>query len=575
MTAFSIEETKSLNISIIFALSRVKMTKFIIITGGVMSGLGKGVVTSSLGKLLKAKGFSVSAIKIDPYLNCDAGTMNPFEHGEVFVLKDGTEVDLDLGNYERFLDTDLIGKDNITTGKVYRTVIEKERAGDYLGKTVQIIPHITDEINRRIWEVADETGVDIVLIEMGGTVGDIEGMPFLEAARQLHMEVGEEKNDLIFIHTTLVPMLDVVGEQKTKPTQHSVKALREIGIEPDIVVGRCKNKLEESTKRKISLFCDVPEDAVISSPDAENIYRVPLILQDEGLTDCVMKRLNLLEILKEKEDTTVKESHRMEEWKNFLDRFENPTSKIDIALVGKYTDLEDAYVSHEQALNHCRAETKTQINIKYVESEDFEGENGPKELLKDVDGLLIPGGFGDRGVEGKIDALNYARVNQLPTLAICLGFQLSVVEFARNVVGYGKAHSYEFDEKTPDPVIDLLPMQRGIDKMGGTMRLGAEKIIVKERTKAYEIYQENEIIERHRHRYEVNLDYKDEIESNGMVFSAHSTNEKRMEMLELEDHPFYIGCQFHPEFQSRPMKPAPLFFSFVNSILDKKSGEKE
>ncbi len=575
MTAFSIEETKSLNISIIFALSRVKMTKFIIITGGVMSGLGKGVVTSSLGKLLKAKGFSVSAIKIDPYLNCDAGTMNPFEHGEVFVLKDGTEVDLDLGNYERFLDTDLIGKDNITTGKVYRTVIEKERAGDYLGKTVQIIPHITDEINRRIWEVADETGVDIVLIEMGGTVGDIEGMPFLEAARQLHMEVGEEKNDLIFIHTTLVPMLDVVGEQKTKPTQHSVKALREIGIEPDIVVGRCKNKLEESTKRKISLFCDVPEDAVISSPDAENIYRVPLILQDEGLTDCVMKRLNLPEILKEKEDTTVKESHRMEEWKNFLDRFENPTSKIDIALVGKYTDLEDAYVSHEQALNHCRAETKTQINIKYVESEDLEGENGPKELLKDADGLLIPGGFGDRGVEGKIDALNYARVNQLPTLAICLGFQLSVVEFARNVVGYEKAHSYEFDEKTPDPVIDLLPMQRGIDKMGGTMRLGAEKIIVKEGTKAYEIYQENEIIERHRHRYEVNLDYKDEIESNGMVFSAHSTNEKRMEMLELEDHPFYIGCQFHPEFQSRPMKPAPLFFSFVNSILDKKSGEKE
>jgi len=575
LTAFSIEETKSLNISIIFALSRVKMTKFIIITGGVMSGLGKGVVTSSLGKLLKAKGFSVSAIKIDPYLNCDAGTMNPFEHGEVFVLKDGTEVDLDLGNYERFLDTDLIGKDNITTGKVYRTVIEKERAGDYLGKTVQIIPHITDEINRRIWEVADETGVDIVLIEMGGTVGDIEGMPFLEAARQLHMEVGEEKNDLIFIHTTLVPMLDVVGEQKTKPTQHSVKALREIGIEPDIVVGRCKNKLEESTKRKISLFCDVPEDAVISSPDAENIYRVPLILQDEGLTDCVMKRLNLPEILKEKEDTTVKESHRMEEWKNFLDRFENPTSKIDIALVGKYTDLEDAYVSHEQALNHCRAETKTQINIKYVESEDLEGENGPKELLKDADGLLIPGGFGDRGVEGKIDALNYARVNQLPTLAICLGFQLSVVEFARNVVGYEKAHSYEFDEKTPDPVIDLLPMQRGIDKMGGTMRLGAEKIIVKEGTKAYEIYQENEIIERHRHRYEVNLDYKDEIESNGMVFSAHSTNEKRMEMLELEDHPFYIGCQFHPEFQSRPMKPAPLFFSFVNSILDKKSGEKE
>ncbi|MEF8874951.1 MAG: CTP synthase, partial [Candidatus Thermoplasmatota archaeon] len=467
------------------------MTKFIIITGGVMSGLGKGVVTSSLGKLLKSKGFSVSAIKIDPYLNCDAGTMNPFEHGEVFVLKDGTEVDLDLGNYERFLDTDLVGKDNITTGKVYRTVIEKERAGEYLGKTVQIIPHITDEINRRVWEVADDTGVDIVLIEMGGTVGDIEGMPFLEAARQLHMEVGEEKNDLIFIHTTLVPVLEVVGEQKTKPTQHSVKAVREIGIEPDIIVGRSKNKLEESTKKKISLFCDVPKNAVISSPDAESIYRVPLILKDEGLTECVMDRLNLPEVLEEKEDTTVEEGHRMEEWKDFLQRFENPTSEINIALVGKYTDLEDAYVSHEQALNHCRAKTQTEININYVESEELEGENGPEDLMEDVDGLLIPGGFGDRGIEGKINALNYARVNKLPTLAICLGFQLSVVEFARNVAGYEEAHSYEFDEKTPHPVIDLLPMQRGIDKMGGTMRLGAEKILVKEDTQAHQIYQKN------------------------------------------------------------------------------------
>ncbi len=549
------------------------MTKFIIITGGVMSGLGKGVVTSSLGKLLKAKGFTVTAIKIDPYLNCDAGTMNPFEHGEVFVLKDGTEADLDLGNYERFLDTDLIGEDNITTGKVYRSVIEKERAGEYLGKTVQIIPHITDEINRKIWQVADDTGVDIVLIELGGTVGDIESMPFLEAVRQLHMDVGEEKNNALFVHTTLVPELDVVGEQKTKPTQHSVKALREIGIEPDIIVGRSKNKLEKSTKKKISLFCDVPEKAVVSSPNAENIYRVPLILQDEGITECVMEGLNLSKVLEEKENICVEKFHQMEEWKNFLERFENPSSEIDIAIVGKYTELEDAYVSYEQALNHCRAKTRTRINIKYVESEELEEKDGPEELLKDVHGLLIPGGFGDRGMEGKIDALNYARTNELPMLAICLGFQLSVVEFVRNVLGYEDAHSYEFDEKTPHPVIDLLPMQRGIDKMGGTMRLGADRIMIDQGTKAHDIYQKDEISERHRHRYEVNLEYKDEIESKGLLFSAYSPNKKRMEMLELKDHPFYIGCQFHPEFQSRPMKPAPLFLAFVETILDKNSGE--
>ncbi len=541
------------------------MTKFIFVTGGVMSGLGKGVVTSSLGKLLKSKGFSVTAIKIDPYLNCDAGTMNPFEHGEVFVLKDGTEVDLDLGNYERFLDIDLCGNDNITTGKVYRSVIEKERAGEYLGKTVQIIPHITDEINRRIREVANDTSADIVLIELGGTVGDIESMPFLEAVRQLHMEV-----DSIFIHTTLVPVLEVVGEQKTKPTQHSVKALREIGIEPGIVVGRSKNRLEESTKKKISLFCDVPEEAVISSPNADNIYRVPLILDEEGLTDCVMDRLNLHSVLKEKENLSAKPGLNMEDWKRFLRDFENPTSEIDIALVGKYTDLEDAYVSHEQALNHCRAETQTDININYVESEDLEEENSAEKLLGNVDGILIPGGFGSRGIEGKINAINYARTNELPILSICLGFQLSVVEFARNVLGYEKAHSSEFDEKTPHPVIDLLPMQRGIDKMGGTMRLGAEKIIIEENTKAQEIYGQTEIQERHRHRYEVNLNYKNEIESNGLSFSGHSPNGKRMEILEIEDHPFFIGSQFHPEFQSRPMKPAPLFLNFVEAMIEEK-----
>ncbi len=405
------------------------------------------------------------------------------------------------------------------------------------------------------------------LIELGGTVGDIESMPFLEAVRQLHMDVGEEDNNSIFIHTTLVPVLDVVGEQKTKPTQHSVKALREIGIEPHIIVGRSKERLEESTKKKISLFCDVPERAVISSPNADNIYRVPLILDDDGLTECVMDRLGLSP--KNKEKTADRSKLMMDGWKKFLEDFENPTSEIKIALVGKYTDLEDAYVSHEQALNHCRAETRTKINVDYLESEDLEDKKSVKNLLGPVDGILIPGGFGDRGIEGKINAINYARVNDIPILSICLGFQLSVVEFARNVLGHEKAHSYEFDEKTPHPVIDLLPMQRGIDKMGGTMRLGAEKIIIKEGTKAYDIYQKKEITERHRHRYEVNLDYKDEIESEGMRFSAHTPNKRRMEILEIEDHPFFIGTQFHPEFLSRPMKPAPVFLSFVESVVEK------
>ncbi len=539
------------------------MTKFIIITGGVLSGLGKGVVTSSLGMLLKSHGFSVTAIKVDPYLNCDAGTMNPFEHGEVFVLNDGTEVDLDLGNYERFLGIELCGDDNITTGKVYRSVIEKERAGEYLGKTVQIIPHITDEINRRIWKVADETESDVVLVEMGGTVGDIESSPFLEASRQLHMEVGDD--NLMFIHTTLVPVMDVVGEQKTKPTQHSVKALRTIGIEPDMIVGRSKVELEPSTKRKISLFCDVPQEAVISSPNADNIYRVPRILDAEGLTDYVMGKLKL-----EKENGF---DECMKDWKEFLHNYENPESDVTIALVGKYCDLEDAYASHVEALSHCRAATRTNIEMRFLESEDLEEEDGAEKLLKDVDGILIPGGFGTRGIEGKINAVNYARTNEIPLFSICLGFQVSVVEFARNVLGYEDANSSEFDHKTKHPVIDLLPMQRGIDKMGGTMRLGAEKVVLDEGTKAFEIYGEEEIQERHRHRYEVNLEYKDEFEENGMMFSGKSSNKKRMEILELEGHPFFMGCQFHPEFKSRPMDPAPLFLAFVEAVIARRNGE--
>ncbi len=540
------------------------MTKFIIITGGVLSGLGKGIVTSSLGMLLKSHGFEVTAIKVDPYLNCDAGTMNPFEHGEVFVLDDGTEVDLDLGNYERFLDINLCGEDNITTGKVYRSVIEKERAGEYLGKTVQIIPHITDEINRRIWKVADDIEADIVLVEMGGTVGDIESSPFLEASRQLHMEVGH--GNLMFIHTTLVPVLDVVGEQKTKPTQHSVKALRSIGIEPDMIVGRSKVELESSTKKKISLFCDVPEDAVISSPNADNIYRVPLILHEEGLTDYVMNKLEL--------SGNNGFDEYMVRWKEFLNAFENPKDKLRVALVGKYCDLEDAYVSHEEGLNHCRAATETEIGIKYIESKDLEDRDNCSKLLSDVDGILIPGGFGTRGIDGKINAVEYARTNNVPMLSICLGFQVSVIEFARNVLGYEDANSSEFDPKSEHQVIDLLPMQRGIDKMGGTMRLGSEKILIKEGTMAHEIYGDTRIQERHRHRYEVNLDFKEEIEKNGMIFSGTSINKMRMEILEIPEHPFFVGSQFHPEFKSRPMEPAPLFLAFVKAMLDFKEESK-
>lgn len=539
------------------------MTKFIIITGGVLSGLGKGIVTSSLGMLLKSHGFKVTAIKMDPYLNCDAGTMNPFEHGEVYVLDDGTEADLDLGNYERFLDTELSGDDNITTGKVYRSVIEKERAGEYLGKTVQIIPHITDEINRRIWNVADEDDFDIVLIEMGGTVGDIESSPFLEASRQLHMEVGDE--NLIFVHTTLVPVMNVVGEQKTKPTQHSVKALRSIGISPDIIVGRSDVEMEPSTKRKISLFCDVPLEAVISSPNADNIYRVPLILHNEGLTDYVMKKLEL----KKKNGF----DEYMDRWQRFLADFENPTSELTVALVGKYCDLEDAYASHVEALNHCASATKTRVNIRFMESEDFEEISAASELLNDVDGVLIPGGFGTRGIKGKMNAINHARTHGIPILTICLGFQISVIEFARNVLGYESANSSEFDPKTEHPVIDLLPMQRGIDKMGGTMRLGAEKVIINEGTKAHGIYGLTEIQERHRHRYEVNLDYIDEFEANGMIFSGKSSNSKRMEILEIKDHPFFMGCQFHPEFKSRPLDPAPLFLDFVKAMIKERDGK--
>ena len=531
------------------------MPKYIVVTGGVLSGLGKGIVSSSIGLLLKRRGYKITAIKIDPYLNCDAGTMNPFQHGEVFVLEDGGEVDLDLGNYERFLDMNLSRDNNITTGKVYKNVIEKERRGDYLGKTVQIVPHITDEIKNWIREVAEKEGVDICIVEIGGTVGDIESMPFLEAVRQLKLEEGKE--NVIFIHTTLVPILKVVGEQKTKPTQHSVKELRAIGIDPDAIVGRCIEPLKEETKRKISLFCNVPYEAVFSSPDAECIYEVPLILEEQGICKYILKKLNLPD-----------REANLQDWKEFVNRLKNGKKKINIGLVGKYTALGDSYLSILEAFRHASAELDAKVNVVWVEAEELE--EGKK--MPDVDAILVPGGFGERGAEGKIKAIKYARENRIPFLGICFGFQLAVVEYGRNVLGLN-CHSTEIKPDTEHPIITILPEQYGIKELGGTMRLGAHPIIIKEGTLAFKLYKQKKIYERHRHRYEVNPEYVDMLEKHGLIFSGIAEDKIRMEILELQDHPYFIASQFHPEFKSRPLKPAPLFYGFIESAIKKRYEE--
>jgi CTP synthase len=529
--------------------------KYIIVTGGVLSGLGKGITVCSMGKLLESRGLKVTAIKIDPYLNCDAGTMNPYQHGEVFVLDDGSEVDLDLGNYERFLDANLTKDHNITTGKAYRAVIEKERRGDYLGQTVQIIPHITDEIRNMIKEAAKKSGVDVTLVELGGTVGDIESMPFLEAVRQLHIEMGHQ--NCIFVHITLVPVMSVVGEQKTKPTQHSVKELRAIGIQPDAIVCRAKSPLSKSIKEKISLFCDVPTQAVISAPDADSIYKVPIILEEQGLSDFLLKRLGI---------TT--KSEDLKEWRAFLERIENPKRDVNIAIVGKYTHLKDSYISHIEALHHCGALTQSKVKIRWVEAED-DNPVATVTQLEGVDGIVVPGGFGTRGSLGKIEAARYARENKIPFLGICLGFQLAVVEFCRNVLGLEGANSTEFDKNTPHPVVDILPEQKGVKNLGGTMRLGAQNVIVQEGSKANALYGSTKISERHRHRYEINPDYIKQIEDNGLKFTGRSPDKIRMEIAELSGHPFYVASQFHPELKSRPMRPAPLYAGLLKAILDK------
>ncbi|MFC7167616.1 CTP synthase [Halospeciosus flavus] len=524
-------------------------SKFVFVTGGVMSGLGKGITAASLGRLLTNAGFDVTAVKVDPYLNVDAGTMSPYQHGEVYVLKDGGEVDLDLGNYERFLESDMTSDHNVTTGKVYQEVIERERAGDYLGNTVQVIPHVTDDIKRRIREAAE--GTDVCIVEIGGTVGDIEGMPYLEALRQFSHE--EDDEDILFTHVTLVPY-SKNGEQKTKPTQHSVKELRSIGLQPDILVGRNPDPLEDSVKEKIALFCDVPTDAVFSNPDVEDIYHVPLVLEEEGLDEHVIERFDL-------DDEALPREERSTEWRDLVTR--EREGSVDVALVGKYA-LEDAYMSIHESLKHAGLHERVEVNTLWVDSEKMHDEH--RERLESADAVVVPGGFGSRGTKGKMEAIRYARENDVPFLGLCLGFQMAVVEYARNVLGLEDAHSSEIDEETDHPVIDLLPEQYDLEDLGGTMRLGAHETEIEPGTLAHELYEDTSCTERHRHRYEVNPEYIDDLEAEGLTFSGKAGN--RMEILEHDDHPFFFGTQFHPEFRSRPGRPSPPFVGLLQAILE-------
>ncbi len=524
--------------------------KFIFVTGGVMSGLGKGITAASTGRLLANAGFDVTAVKVDPYLNVDAGTMNPYEHGEVYVLKDGGEVDLDLGNYERFLGIDMTSDHNVTTGKTYQSVIDAERAGDYLGKTVQIIPHVTDDIKRRIREAAE--GTDVCIVEIGGTVGDIESMPFLEALRQFASE--ERDDDLLFMHVTLVPY-SMNGEQKTKPTQHSVKELRSIGLQPDILVGRSENKLEAATKTKIARFCDVPTEAVFSNPDVPDIYHVPLMVEEEGLDEYVMKRLDIA-------TEALPAAERSQRWRELVTR--ERTETVQVALVGKY-GLEDAYMSIHEALKHAGIEREVDVDVLWVDADKMHDEH--TERLEAADGIIVPGGFGSRGTDGKIDAVQYARKHDIPFLGLCLGFQMAVIEQARNVLELENAHSAEIDEETPHPVIDILPEQKQIDDMGGTMRLGAHETRIEAGSLAADIYNAESCTERHRHRYEVNPEYIERLESENLRFSGRAG--RRMEILELDDHPFFLGTQFHPEFRSRPDRASPPFVGFLDAVIER------
>ncbi|SHM15220.1 CTP synthase [Caldanaerovirga acetigignens] len=536
-------------------------TKFIFITGGVVSSLGKGITAASLGRLLKSRGLSVFMQKFDPYINVDPGTMSPYQHGEVFVTEDGAETDLDLGHYERFIDINLTRDSNVTTGQIYWSVITKERRGDYLGATVQVIPHITNEIKERITRIARLSSPDVVITEIGGTVGDIESLPFLEAIRQLKVDVG--KDNVLYIHVTLVPYLGSAGELKTKPTQHSVKELRSIGIQPDIIVCRTEKRLPRELKEKIALFCNVEPEAVIQNYDVKSIYEVPLVLKKEGLDEVVAKKLGF--------DGRKAD---LSEWEAMVEKVKNPSNKVTIALVGKYVELHDAYLSVAEALCHGGIANDARVDIKWVHSEELES-GGVKieEALSDVDGILVPGGFGDRGIEGKIKAIRYARENKVPFFGICLGMQCAVIEYARNVCGLEGAHSTEFKPSTPHPVIDLLPEQKDVKEKGGTMRLGRYPCRLVPGTKAREAYGEEMIDERHRHRYEFNNDYRDTLEKFGMVIAGQSPDGRLVEIIEIKDHPWFVGVQFHPEFKSRPNRPHPLFRDFVKAALKHKESK--
>jgi len=535
------------------------MVKYVFVTGGVLSSVGKGIVTSSIGKMLQARDLKATATKIDPYVNVDAGTMNPYMHGEVYVTDDGGETDLDLGGYERFLDLNLKKENNITTGMVYKAVIEKERRGNFLGRCVQIVPHVTDEIKNRIHIVAKHSNVDVVLTEVGGTVGDIEGLPFLEAIRQMRLEEGFENT--LYVHVALVPILDVTKEMKTKPLQHSVNELRRIGIQPDVIVARCTKMINSETLRKIALFGTIPENAVFCSYDAETIYQVPLILDKQGMGEFVCKRLGFPE---RKPD--------YKEWKDFVDALLNPEYEVKIGLVGKYAGLADSYVSMNEALRIAGATCRAKAKIRFIEAEKFEQNPKEIEILRNLDGVFVPYGFGPRGTEGKIMAIKFARENNIPFLGICYGFQLAVIEFARHVCGLENANSTEINPNSPNLVIDLMPEQKGIDYKGATMRLGAHKIIIEPNTIAYKLYESQEIYERHRHRFEVNLDYSEDFKKNGLVFSGKSEDGRRMEILELPDCFFFFASQFHGEFKSRPGKPDPEYYGFVKACIDRKLG---
>jgi CTP synthase len=540
-----------------------KTTKFIFVTGGVLSSLGKGLASAAIGALLESRGLSVTIQKLDPYINVDPGTMNPFQHGEVFVTDDGAETDLDLGHYERFTHA-VVGKNNnFTTGKIYHSVITKERQGDYLGGTVQVIPHITDEIKNSVKLVAD--GVDVVIVEIGGTIGDIESLPFLEAIRQFRADVG--KQNVLYIHLTLVPYIGTAGELKTKPTQHSVKELRGIGIQPDILLCRTDRYLSEDIKRKIALFCNVSEDAVITAKDVDCIYEVPLVFHREGLDAKIVELLNIWT-----------REPRLGDWEDFVERYVSPRDAVSIAIVGKYVDLTESYKSLNEALYHGGIANDCRVNLIFVDSEQVE-DGTCSQHLADADGILVPGGFGTRGIEGKICAANYARVNRIPYFGICLGMQIAVIEFARNVAGLAGANSSEFDASTPYPVIYLMTewldektgtiQKRDVNSAkGATMRLGAYPCRLAPGTLAYDAYRREEISERHRHRYEFNNAFREKLAENKMVFSGTSPSGDLVEIIEIENHPWFLGCQFHPEFKSRPMKAHPLFRAFIRAASE-------